>query len=397
MVIPLLLLISLSHALTYPSTCQHDLVSSFKYVCTDGGLYLYSYIDLECTAGEQLVIQDPSFCTQHNSTIYLEHPKENRHDDKTYCESKRRKHIVYGLAIGYPFSVLALTAIVLGMGRRIPVINIFLSPFVFSALVCMIDRLICKQNDFEVIVASGVFVSTILIELIVIFIARIFYRDTDTYHRIFAAHSILMELWNGSFDHDLNAILTKYLAQKPDGHVVGEAYHYITKILKHKESEYQQIDDEEDEHFVLLTKTTFKTTQRISYKSWEKETQKIGKIPKNAMLRVTIEENIRLTPEMVKNQNEVFDKIREICKTKDTHYSLSTHWGTPYIYKSLCVIQSPFLDFLLSWKLFGMLYVVSMMVGLNLFVDVIWRFLETPFKFRIEKTVSIENNLPYKW
>ncbi|BFU25303.1 hypothetical protein EHI8A_125170 [Entamoeba histolytica HM-1:IMSS-B] len=386
---------------TYNLGCKITSVSSSEqYQIDNGQLVLTFYSDDSCTQitrkEEVMTIQANCEITQSQISCLTESTKERK--EFNYCDSGRRKHVTYGLAIGYPFAVLCLAAVNLGLGRRIPIINIFLSPFVFASLVVMCDRIICKKNDFEVIVSSGIFVSALLLELIIIFITRIFYRDTDFYNRVFAAHSILMELWNGNFNHNLPDILNRYISGKPEGNVYGESYHYISKILNKKSNgEYQQIDEEDTDYSKLLTKTTFKTTQRISYKSWEKNTTKLPKLPTNSMLRVTIEEGIRLSPGTVQAQNEVYDKITSICKNKDTNYSVTINWETPFIYKNFYVVQSRFLDFLLSWKIFGLLYVFSMAVGLNLLVDCIWRFLETPFKFRMEKTVSVDNDLPMKW
>ncbi|KAL7716707.1 Transmembrane protein [Entamoeba marina] len=351
-------------------------------------LYKVIYQDTICEKIDHLErISDTNKCFINQNEIICESTNENKlisndskpKSDGGYCDS--------------------LLPVLIACEHVIPIINIFLSPFVFTALVIMIDTVICSYETFSIVITCGLYVGLLLIELIVIFSMKIFERDTEKFRKLFAANSVLIELWNGKFDYDLPSILNRYNSSKPDGHVYGESYHYIASILKHPKqgSEYQAFDIEEPEHSKLLTKTTFKTNQRIKYKSWEKNTTTFPHIPSNSVLRVTIEESIRLLPNVIVAQEETLGKITSICENKDTYYSVIPKWETPYIYKNLCVIQSRLLGFLLKTRLFGFLYCLSMVLGLNLMVDCIWRFLDTPFKFRMEKTVSANDDLPLKW
>ena len=345
--------------------------------------------------------------------------------DFEYCSSERRTNVVYGLTIGYPLGIMFISIILLGLGKRIPVINIFISPCIFSALVVMIDRIVCNEDTMKVIITSGIYLAGIFVELIIIFITRIFYRETDFYDRLFASHSILMELWNGNFNHNAHEILQRYMSVKPEGKIVGRAFHYSPLLLNKKnKKEYTQLMDEEipfhdesyneseeedDEYFnngnnsnlvrlsKLLTSTTFTTHQQIPYVSWDKLNKVKPKIPSNSLLRITIKENIKLSPEIVQSQNTIYEKIKETIKDKDVYHNIRVKWQTPNIYHNFYVVQSKFLDFLLRFKIFGLIYCLSMILGLNLLVDCIWRFLETPYKFYMKKGVSHENNLTLKW
>ena len=78
--------------------------------------------------------------------------------DFEYCSSNKRKPVVYGLTIGYPIVILCISVILLGLGRRIPVINVFISPCIFSALVVMIDRIVCNEDVIKVVITSGIYV-----------------------------------------------------------------------------------------------------------------------------------------------------------------------------------------------------------------------------------------------
>ncbi|KAL7715334.1 Transmembrane protein [Entamoeba marina] len=384
-------LFSISFASVYSSDCSKVDDYSYRYHPIQSMLYKVIYQDTICEKIDHLErISDTNKCFINQNEIICESTNENKlisndskpKSDGGYCDSLLRKRLSYSLMIGYPFLMIIITAVLIACEHVIPIINIFLSPFVFTALVIMIDTVICSYETFSIVITCGLYVGLLLIELIVIFSMKIFERDTEKFRKLFAANSVLIELWNGKFDYDLPSILNRYNSSKPDGHVYGESYHYIASILKHPKqgSEYQAFDIEEPEHSKLLTKTTFKTNQRIKYKSWEKNTTTFPHIPSNSVLRVTIEESIRLLPNVIVAQEETLGKITSICENKDTYCSVIPKWETPYIYKNLCVIQSRLLGFLLKTRLFGFLYCLSMVLGLNLMVD-----------------FSANDDLPLKW
>ena len=87
--------------------------------------------------------------TQNDKQIENEQELKQGFFDKKdfeYCSTDKRHYVVLGLTIGYPIGILCISTILLGLGRRIPIINIFISPCIFSALVVMIDRIVCNED-----------------------------------------------------------------------------------------------------------------------------------------------------------------------------------------------------------------------------------------------------------